>query len=171
MAKRKKAKKTGSRPSRRRVSGIGDGFMPIIGGIAGVAAAGMIGKALAGKVDNKVLGLGLLAVGALVVPKMIKGPLGAGLAVGVGAAGGKTALEGFGVSIGSVSDFYRVPTINGLRRVNGSAQQMLSGVQLATESADVRRYRPNNYNSFTGANQLNVISGCPSEFDECGYGM
>lgn len=170
MAKRKQSKKTGSR-RRRRVSGIGDAFTPILGGIAGAAAAGMIGKAVAGKVDNKVLGLGLVAVAALLVPKFIKGPLGAGLAVGMGASGGTKALEGFGVSIGSVSDFYRVPTINGMRRVNGSARQMLSGVELATGSADVRRYRPSNYNAFTGANQLNVISGCPSEFDEVAYGM
>lgn len=170
MAKKKAKTKTGSR-RRRRVSGVGDSFTPIIGGLAGVAAAGMISKAVGGKVDNKILGLGLVALGALVVPKMIKGPLGAGLAVGVGAAGGKTALEGFGVSIGSVADFYRVPTINGMRRVNGSARQMLAGVELATESADVRKFKPGNYNTFTGANQLSVISGCPSEYDEVGYGM
>lgn len=171
MAKKKSAKKkTGSR-RRRRVSGIGDAFTPILGGIGGAVAASMIGKAMAGKVDDKILGLGMVAVAALLVPKVIKGPLGAGVAVGLGASGGTKALQGFGVSIGGINGFYNIPTVNGIRRVNGSARQMLSGVELATESADVRRYRPSNYNTFTGANQMNVISGCPSEFDEVGFGM
>lgn len=168
MAKKRTSKrKTGGR-RRRRVSGIGDTLTPMLGGLAGVIASNFVNKALTNslKLDPKFSGLGTVAV-AMFLPKFIKGPLGAGLAVGMGASGLNTTLKGFGVSIGSVADFYRVPTINGMRKVSGSARQALAGVDLAENSADVRRY----HNFATGTNSMQVISGVPSEYDETSYGL
>jgi len=166
----KKKRKSG-RSSRRRVSGVGNTLTPILGAVLGAVGGKMLTKAVGGKVDPNLLAAGQILLAGFLIPQFLKGPMGMGVSFGMAGQAGVSLLSDMGV-ISGVSDFYRVPTINGMKKIAGSARQSLAGVELAKRSAaDTRKYSPGNYNPATGAAQLNVISGFPSEYDEAAYNV
>lgn len=166
MAKKRKRAAT---KRRRRVSGIGSDLTPALAAVGGAVAYRMLSGVMPASIDRKLVSGGAVVAAALLLPKFIKGPLGAGLGAGVAASAGVQLLTELNV----ISGFYNVPTINGMKRVagsarqvlRGSAQQVLNGVDLARTSADVRRVSPANYNFATGSNSLSVISGVEYEHD------
>jgi hypothetical protein len=86
MAKRRKKRTTGRRRS-RRMGAIPGG----IGDVLTIAAGAVAGSILASKVlpnmDAKIKNAGLIAVGAFVFPKIVKGATGSSLGKGMAAAG------------------------------------------------------------------------------------
>ncbi len=100
MAKRKKTKSV-RRTSRRRISGVGGDFMTkAAGAIVGYVGGKMLSSKLLPNLDDKIKGAGVAAIGALAVPRFIKGAMGEGLSIGLVVAGGDTLLRGTGLIAG-----------------------------------------------------------------------
>jgi hypothetical protein len=167
MAKRKK--KSTSRRAKRRVSGLPGNFTPVLAAVGGAVAGKLLSNFAKNNfgLNNTVAGAATVGVGALLVPMLIKGPMGSAVGMGVAAAGGIELAGSFGIS--GVSDFYNLNTINGMKRVAGArqrlagdAKQSLAGVDLVNSTANVRQYKPGTSHNFaTGRNEMQVVSGIP----------
>ena len=166
MAKRKK-KSTVRR--RRRVSGLPGNFTPVLAAVGGAVAGKLLSNFAKNNfgINNTVAGAATVGVGALLIPVLIKGPIGSAVGMGVAAAGGIELAGSFGIS--GVSDFYNLKTISGMKRVAGArqrlageAQQSLAGVDLVNSTANTRAYKPGTSHNFaTGRNEMQVVSGIP----------
>lgn len=102
MARRKKR---GSH-RRRRVSGFGGGFLVKA---AGIVAGAVAANVLASKIpigDAKIKAAALVGIGALVVPKFIKGSMGEALGSGIIATAGVSLVSSLGLlnGIGQIDD-------------------------------------------------------------------
>jgi len=101
MAKRRK-KKTSYR-RKRRVGAIGGSNLT---SIAGIVAGAIAGKLVANKflpnVDSKIKNAGVVALGAFLMPKLLKGDLGKALGNGMIAVGGAGLIGEFIPAIGAV---------------------------------------------------------------------
>lgn len=102
MAKRRKAKKTSYR-RKRRVGAIGGSNLTSIAGIvAGAVAARMVVNKVLPNLDTKIKNAGVLALGAFVMPRLLKGDLGKALGNGMVAVGGAGLLGELVPAIGNV---------------------------------------------------------------------
>ena len=107
---RRKHKKAVSR-KRRRHSGMGasGGQMTnLLGIIAGAAVGRIVANKLLPSVNSKIKNAGVLALGALVFPKLIKGGFGSSIGAGMVAAGGIGLLQNFNV-VGAIEDTLSIP--------------------------------------------------------------
>lgn len=109
MARRKKRssrKKSYGRKS--RMGAMGGDLMNAIGLVAGAAAGRIVATKLLPNMDSKIKNAGVIALGALVFPKLIKGGLGSSIGAGMVAAGGLGVLQDFNV-IGAIEDTLSIP--------------------------------------------------------------
>lgn len=102
MAKRKTAKKTATRRKSRRVSGLfANGMLEKVGGaLVGYVVAKMVSGKVLPKLDEKIKGASVAAIGLFVIPKVLKNSLGEGMAIGFGVAGGQMVLTSTGLLAG-----------------------------------------------------------------------
>lgn len=107
MAKRRK-KRTSSRRRSRRMGAVPGGIMDIVTITAGAVAGGLLSSKLLPNVDEKIKSAGLIAIGAFVFPKIVKGATGSNLGKGMAAAGALNLLKSTGV-ISGMEDVIEVP--------------------------------------------------------------
>ena len=115
MARRKRATKKSSY-RRRRMSGVGAMGSQITGAlytIAGAVAAGAVTKFLPATMNEKLKSAVPVVVG-IMLPKYLKGNIGAGVGAGMVAAGGLKLVQSFGIlnGIGGYAG-YQVPQVAG----------------------------------------------------------
>lgn len=98
---RKKAKKTYRK--KRRVGAIGGSNLT---SVAGIVAGAIVGKMVVNKVlpniDTKIKNAGVIAIGAFLMPRLLKGELGKALGNGMIAVGGAGLVGEFIPAIGQV---------------------------------------------------------------------
>ena len=112
--RRKKATKR--RTTRRRMSGVGAMGSQVTNAvytIAGAVAAGAVTKFLPSTMNEKLKAAVPVVVG-IMLPKYLKGNIGAGLGAGMIAAGGLKLVQSFGIlnGIGAYAG-YQVPQVAG----------------------------------------------------------
>ena len=109
MRRKKQSKKRSV--SRRRRSSMGEASGAVMNAV-GIVAGAAIGRIVANKIlpnlDSKLKNAGVIAIGAIVFPKLVKGPLGASIGAGMVAAGGIGLLSDFQV-IGAIEDTLSLP--------------------------------------------------------------
>lgn len=109
MAKRRKKSGTSRRRSRsRRIGAVGGNLQEILIITAGAVAGNLLTSKLLPNVDAKIKNAGLIAVGALVFPKIVKGAMGSSLGKGMAAAGALGLLKETGV-ISGMEDTIEIP--------------------------------------------------------------
>ena len=109
MARRKKRSSRKKSYSRRsKMGAMGGGIMNAIGLVAGAAAGRIVATKLLPNMDSKIKNAGVIALGALVFPKLIKGGLGSSIGAGMVAAGGLGIMQDFNV-IGAIEDTLSIP--------------------------------------------------------------
>ena len=119
MARRKRATKKSSY-RRRRMSGVGAMGSQITGAlytIAGAVAAGAVTKFLPSTMNEKLKAAVPVVVG-IMLPKYLKGNIGAGVGAGMVAAGGLKLVQSFGIlngigAYGNSYSGYQVPQVAG----------------------------------------------------------
>ena len=119
MARRKRATKKSSY-RRRRMSGVGAMGSQITGAlytIAGAVAAGAVTKFLPATMNEKLKSAVPVVVG-IMLPKYLKGNIGAGVGAGMVAAGGLKLVQSFGIlngigAYGGSYAGYQVPQVAG----------------------------------------------------------
>lgn len=110
MARRKHHKKAVSH-RRRRHSGMGaagGAISNVLGLVAGAAVGRIVANKLLPSIDSKIKNAGVLALGAFVFPKLIKGSWGSSIGAGMVAAGGIGLLQNFNV-VGAIEDSLSIP--------------------------------------------------------------
>ena len=119
MARRKRATKKRAIGRRRRMSGVGAMGSQITGAlytIAGAVAAGAVTKFLPATMNEKLKSAVPVVVG-IMLPKYLKGNIGAGVGAGMVAAGGLKLVQSFGIlnGIGAYGGYagYQVPQVAG----------------------------------------------------------
>jgi len=115
MARRKRATKR--RTTRRRMSGVGAMGSQVTNAIytiAGAVAAGAVAKFLPSTMNDKLKAAVPVVVG-IMLPKYLKGNIGAGIGAGMVAAGGLKLVQSFGILNGIPNDYssYQTPAISG----------------------------------------------------------
>ena len=116
MARRKRATKRHT-TRRRRMSGVGAMGSQVTNAIytiAGAVAAGAVNKFLPTTMNDKLKAAVPVVVG-IMLPKYLKGNVGAGIGAGMVAAGGLKLVQSFGILNGIPNDYssYQTPTISG----------------------------------------------------------
>jgi len=109
MRRKKQSKKRSV--SRRRRSKMGEAsgaVMNAVGIVAGAAIGRIVANKLLPNLDSKIKNAGVIAIGAIVFPKLVKGALGASIGAGMVAAGGIGLLSDFQV-IGAIEDTLSLP--------------------------------------------------------------
>lgn len=107
MAKRRK--KT-SRRRRSRVGAIkGGNLTNILGIVAGAVAGKLVAKKVLPNMDEKIKNAGVVAIGALGMPMLLKSELGKSIGAGMIAVGGAGLLGGFIPAIAGVDDYLEFP--------------------------------------------------------------
>jgi hypothetical protein len=128
MAKRRK-KRTSSR-RRSRVGAVPGGLMDIVTITAGAVAGGLLSSKLLPNLDDKIKSAGLIAIGAFVFPKIVKGATGSNLGKGMAAAGALNLLKSTGV-ISGMEDVIEVPfsvgEIDNLSVIAGNSDGVMAG--------------------------------------------
>ena len=115
MARRKKSyKKRSVRRRSSKMGAISGDLMNVVGLIAGAAAGRIVATKLLPKLDSKIKNAGVVALGAFVFPKLIKGGFGSSIGAGMVAAGGLGIMQDFNV-IGAIEDTLSIPlTVSGV---------------------------------------------------------
>lgn len=102
MARRRK-KATSRRRSRRRMGAIGAaGMQSILGIVGGAVAAKFVTAKVLPNLDSRIKSAGVIALGALVMPRILKGELGKALGNGMIAVGGSNLIAEFVPGIGAM---------------------------------------------------------------------
>lgn len=110
---RKKRKST-RRRGRRRIGAVGkSNIMSAVGIVAGAVVGRMIVKKVLPNVDEKIKNAGIAAVGALVMPNLLKSDLGKALGNGMIAAGGIGLVGSFIPALGAVEETIDFPVTVG----------------------------------------------------------
>jgi len=111
MARRKKhAKKTHHRRRRSHMAGVPKGALTTILGItAGAVVGRMVAKKLLPSVDEKIKNAGVVVLGALVMPKVMKSELGRAIGNGMIASGGIGLAGSFLPAIAGTEDMIEFP--------------------------------------------------------------
>lgn len=132
MARRKK-RKVSRRRSSRRMGAVKGQLMDIVGLAAGAAAGTIVATKLFPNMNEKLKHAGVIAIGAFLMPKVIKGAMGQNLGNGMIAAGSIGLLKNFNV-IGAVSDMLEVPVMVGQVEDNIS---LISGTDSVMAGDDI----------------------------------
>jgi len=82
--------------------------MNAVGIVAGAAIGRIVANKLLPNLDSKLKNAGVIAIGAIAMPKLLKGDLGASIGAGMVAAGGIGLLSDFQV-IGAIEDTLSLP--------------------------------------------------------------
>ena len=82
--------------------------MNAVGIVAGAAIGRIVANKILPNLDSKLKNAGVIAIGAIVFPKLVKGPLGSSIGAGMVAAGGIGLLSDFQV-IGAIEDTLSLP--------------------------------------------------------------
>lgn len=102
MARRRK-KSAPRRRSRRRMGAIGGaGLQSILGVVGGAVAAKIVTARVLPNLDERIKSAGVVALGALVMPKVLKGELGKSIGAGMIAVGGSNLIANFVPGIGAM---------------------------------------------------------------------
>lgn len=101
MAKKRK-KASGRRRRRIGAIGKGAGIQSILGIVGGAVAAKYVTAKLLPNVDSKIKNAGVIALGAFVMPRVLKGELGKALGNGMVAVGGANLVSEFLPGIGAM---------------------------------------------------------------------
>lgn len=102
MARRRK-KSAPRRRSRRRMGAIGGaGLQSILGVVGGAVAAKIVTARVLPNLDERIKSAGVIALGALVMPKILKGELGKSIGAGMIAVGGSNLISNFVPGIGAM---------------------------------------------------------------------
>lgn len=99
---RKRKKSTGRRRRRMGAIGKGAGIQSILGIVGGAVAAKYVTAKLLPNVDSKIKSAGVIALGAFVMPRVLKGELGKALGNGMVAVGGANLVSEFLPGIGAM---------------------------------------------------------------------
>lgn len=139
MAKRRK-KSAPRRRSRRRMGAIGGaGLQSILGVVGGAIAAKIVTARVLPNLDERIKSAGVVALGALVMPKVLKGELGKSIGAGMIAVGGSNLIANvipgigametidFPVTVGEVPD--NISVIAGDDVMAGDDLSVLAGVE------------------------------------------
>jgi hypothetical protein len=112
--KRRSVKKTYKRRHSKGIGAVSGGLMNMVGLVAGAVAGRIVATKVLPKIDSKIKNAGVIALGAFVFPKLIKGGLGSSIGAGMVAAGGLGVLQDFNV-IGAIEDTLSIPlTVSGV---------------------------------------------------------
>jgi hypothetical protein len=110
MARRKKHAKKHHRKRRHRMSGVPKGaLMSSVGIIAGAIVGRLVAKKVLPSVDEKIKNAGVIAIGALLMPKVIKSELGRSIGQGMIASGGMGLASAFLPAIAGAGDYIDFP--------------------------------------------------------------
>lgn len=102
MARRRK-KATSRRKGRRRMGAIGKaGMQSILGIVGGAIAAKFVTAKVLPNLDARIKSAGVIALGALVFPRIVKGELGKAIGNGMVAVGGANLVSEFIPGIGAM---------------------------------------------------------------------
>ena len=82
--------------------------MNAVGIVAGAAIGRIVANKLLPNLDSKLKNAGVIAIGAIAMPKLVKGDLGSSIGAGMVAAGGIGLLTDFQV-IGAIEDTLSLP--------------------------------------------------------------
>jgi len=96
---------------RRRSSGMGAAggqMTTLLGIVAGAAVGRIVANKLLPSINSKIKNGAVLALGAFVFPKLIKGAFGSSIGAGMVAAGGIGLLQNFNV-VGNIEDTLSIP--------------------------------------------------------------
>lgn len=139
MARRRK-KSAPRRRSRRRMGAIGGtGLQSILGVVGGAIAAKIVTARVLPNLDERIKSAGVVALGALVMPKVLKGELGKSIGAGMIAVGGSNLIANvipgigametidFPVTVGEVPD--NISVIAGDDVMAGDDLSVLAGVE------------------------------------------
>lgn len=115
MYKRRTKKKSSRRKSSRRRMGAvgGANITAALGIIAGAVAGRLVAKKLLPNIDERIKNAGVVVLGAVVFPKLIKGDLGKAIGNGMIAAGGAGLIGSFIPALGQVDDVMEFPVTVG----------------------------------------------------------
>jgi len=108
MRRKKQSKKRSVRRRRSSMAAASGAVMNAVGIVAGAAIGRIVANKLLPNLDSKIKNAGVIAIGAIVFPKLVKGPLGASIGAGMVAAGGIGLLSDFQV-IGAIEDTLSLP--------------------------------------------------------------
>ena len=141
---------------------MGGGLMNIVGLVAGAAAGRIVATKLLPNIDSKIKNAGVIALGALVFPKLIKGGLGSSIGAGMVAAGGLGVMQDFNV-IGAIEDTLSIPlTVSGVPEdislIAGNYDSVMAGDEV------LAGYEPS-----ADSDELSVLAGMDDEEDDYDY--
>lgn len=102
MARRRK-KSAPRRRSRRRMGAIGGAdIQNILGVVGGAVAAKFVTAQTLPNLDSRIKAAGVVALGALVMPRVLKGEMGKAIGAGMIAVGGSNLIGAFIPALGAV---------------------------------------------------------------------
>lgn len=142
MARRKKHAK---KHHRRRKSRIGAAPKGIVTSILGIAAGAVVGRMVAKKllpnVDERIKNAGVVVLGAMVMPKVLKSDLGRAIGNGMIAAGGVGLAGSFLPAIAGTEDMIEFPVSVGevadnLSVIAGDYDGVMAGDNLEVIAGD-----------------------------------
>jgi len=108
MRRKKQSKKRSVRRRRSRIGEASGAVMNAVGIVAGAAIGRIVANKLLPNLDSKLKNAGVIAIGAIAMPKLVKGDLGSSIGAGMVAAGGIGLLTDFQV-IGAIEDTLSLP--------------------------------------------------------------
>lgn len=109
MTRRKHKKTAHRRRKRHSVGAVKGTAMSAIGIVAGAVIGRMVAKKVLPNVDERIKNAGVVAIGALLMPKVIKSDLGKALGNGMIAAGGVGLVGSFMPAIAGPGDYIEFP--------------------------------------------------------------
>jgi len=163
---RKKRSHKKSHHKRRRSHGMGamgGGLMNIVGLVAGAAAGRIVATKLLPNIDSKIKNAGVIALGAFVFPKLIKGGLGSSIGAGMVAAGGLGVMQDFNV-IGAIEDTLSIPlTVSGVPE----DISLIAGYDSVMAGGD--DVMAGTYEGSGDSDELSVLAGMDDDEDDDQY--
>ena len=164
MGRKRSHKK--SHHKRRKSHGMGamgGGLMNIVGLVAGAAAGRIVATKLLPNIDSKIKNAGVIALGAFVFPKLIKGGLGSSIGAGMVAAGGLGVMQDFNV-IGAIEDTLSIPlTVSGVPE----DISLIAGYDSVMAGGD--DVMAGTYEGSGDSDELSVLAGMDDDEDDNQY--
>jgi hypothetical protein len=108
MRRKKQSKKRSVRRRRSSMGAASGAVMNAVGIVAGAAIGRIVANKLLPNLDSKLKNAGVIVIGAIAMPKIVKSDLGASIGAGMVAAGGIGLLTDFQV-IGAIEDTLSLP--------------------------------------------------------------
>ena len=164
MRKKRSHKKSHHKRRRsHRMGSLEGGLMNMAGLVVGAVAGRIVATKTLPNLDSKIKNAGVIALGALVFPKLIKGGLGSSIGAGMVAAGGLGIMQDFNV-IGAIEDTLSIPlTVSGVPE----DISLIAGYDrvMAGDDDVMAGYNPG-YEPASDADELAVLAGMDDEEDD-----